>query len=160
MPSRRGMLTLEQLTTLDQGVGHAVAALNRIEAKMRTEGGSEVAPSLDPLSSQLLKMHRLLQAQLAARPDGQTAASAAANAGDTGGEQAAAPGVIRSREDAIRALDAVTEFFRRNEPSSPIPLLLARAKRLVSKSFLDVLADIAPDALGVARAAGGLKEGD
>jgi hypothetical protein len=35
--------------------------------------------------------------------------------------------------------------------------LLERAKRLVSKDFLEVLADIAPDALVTARAAGGLK---
>jgi len=56
-------------------------------------------------------------------------------------------------------LDAVADFFRHNEPSSPVPLLLDRAKRLVSKDFLEVLADIAPEALGVARAAGGLKDG-
>jgi hypothetical protein len=35
-------------------------------------------------------------------------------------------------------------------------MFLARAKRLVSKDFLEVLADIAPEALAQARAAGGL----
>ena len=58
-----------------------------------------------------------------------------------------AVGAIASRQDAIRALDAVAEFFRRNEPSSPVPLFVDRAKRLVSKNFLEVLADIAPDAV-------------
>ncbi len=67
-------------------------------------------------------------------------------------------GVINSRADAIRALDAVAEYFRRNEPSSPIPLFVERAKRLVAKDFLEVLADIAPDAVSVARSAGGLKD--
>jgi type VI secretion system protein ImpA len=51
----------------------------------------------------------------------------------------------------------VADFFRRNEPSSPIPLFVDRAKRLVSKDFLEVLEDIAPDALAMARSAGGLK---
>ena len=60
--------------------------------------------------------------------------------------------------DAVRALDAVAEYFRRSEPSSPIPLFVERAKRLVAKDFLEVLADIAPDALSVARSAGGLKD--
>ena len=69
-----------------------------------------------------------------------------------------ASGAIRSRQDAIRALDAVAEFFRQNEPSSPVPLFLERAKRLVSKDFLEVLADIAPDAVAQARAAGGLRD--
>ena len=69
-----------------------------------------------------------------------------------------AVGAIRSRQDAIRALDAAAEFFRRNEPSSPVPMFVERAKRLVAKDFLEVLADIAPEALPQARAAGGIRE--
>jgi type VI secretion system protein ImpA len=69
-------------------------------------------------------------------------------------------GAIGSRQDAVAALDAVAEFFRRTEPSSPIPLFLARAKRLVSKDFLEVLADIAPDAVAQARVAGGLRDSE
>jgi len=82
-------------------------------------------------------------------------------AGDESGEAGSgvmAVGAIKSRQDAIRALDAAAEFFRRNEPSSPIPMFLERAKRLVSKDFLEVLADVAPDALPQARTAGGLKQ--
>jgi len=70
-----------------------------------------------------------------------------------------AVGAIRSRDDAIRALDSVAEYFRRNEPSSPIPLFVERAKRLVSKSFLEVLADVVPDAVPQVRAVGGIPEG-
>jgi type VI secretion system protein ImpA len=69
-----------------------------------------------------------------------------------------AVGAIRSRQDAIRALDAAAEFFRRNEPSSPVPMFVERAKRLVAKDFLEVLADIAPEALPQVRAAGGIRE--
>jgi type VI secretion system protein ImpA len=71
-----------------------------------------------------------------------------------------AVGSIRTRQDAIRALDAVADYFRRNEPSSPIPLFVERAKRLVAKDFLEVLADIAPDALAQARAAGGIHQSE
>ena len=52
----------------------------------------------------------------------------------------------------------MADFFRRHEPSSPVPLFVDRAKRLVSKDFLEVLADVAPDALASARSAGGLKD--
>jgi len=62
------------------------------------------------------------------------------------------------REEAVRALEAVANYFRKNEPSSPVPLLCDRAKGLVSRGFLEVLADIAPDAVKQARAAGGLKD--
>ncbi len=61
----------------------------------------------------------------------------------------AAPGEIHSREDAIKMLDRVTEYFNKNEPSSPVPLLVQRAKRLVSQDFTSILKDLAP---------GGLKE--
>jgi hypothetical protein len=37
-------------------------------------------------------------------------------------------------------------------------LFLERAKRLVAKDFLEVLADIAPDAVSTARSAGGLRD--
>jgi type VI secretion system protein ImpA len=77
---------------------------------------------------------------------------------DAGMGPAAPVGAIKTREDAVRALDAVSDFFRRHEPSSPIPLLVDRAKRLVSKDFLEVLAEVAPEALGQARAAGGLRQ--
>ena len=58
----------------------------------------------------------------------------------------------------MRALDAVADFFRTTEPSSPVPMFVARAKRLVSMTFLEVLADVAPGGLGEARSAGGVKD--
>jgi type VI secretion system protein ImpA len=109
------------------------------------------------LSAQLAKADRVLRAQLATRqPAGDGVDAAELDGG--GGVQAV--GRIRSREDAIRALDAVAEFFRRNEPSSPVPMFIERAKRLVSKSFLEVLADIAPDGLAQARVIGGVSDSE
>ena len=61
---------------------------------------------------------------------------------------------------ATRALDAVANFFRTHEPSSPIPLLIERAKRLVGKDFLQVLAELAPEALAPAKAASGVRDSD
>jgi type VI secretion system protein ImpA len=153
-------MPLEDLTRMQQSAAAALAALHRIDSLMRDGGGPGAAPSFDGLSSQLGRIDRILRVQLAARPNG--GGDTAAGAMDSA-PAAAAPatvGAIRSREDAIRALDAVAEFFRRSEPSSPIPLFLERAKRLVSKDFLEVLADIAPDALAQARAAGGLRDGE
>jgi type VI secretion system protein ImpA len=151
-------MPLEELTALEQSVSNGIAALNTIDAKMRSEGGPEVAPDFDPLTGHLVRMKRVLRGQLDARagvaPAGDESAAGAAGGGTY------AVGAIKSRQDAIRALDAVADFFRHHEPSSPIPLIVDRAKRLVSKDFLEVLADIAPDALSTARAAGGLRQGE
>ena len=52
------------------------------------------------------------------------------------------PAPASSREEAIRKLVEVAEYFRKNERSSPIPLLLDRAKRLASMNFLELLEDL------------------
>jgi len=146
---------LDELSGLRQSAIDALDALARIDAAMRDAGGPEVAPAFEGLSTQLHAIERSVRARIQARPD-------AAEAGLDGGEEGTtttsrALGQISSREDAARALDAVADFFRRTEPSSPVPLVVERAKRLVSMSFLEVLADIAPDAVEQARAAGGLR---
>jgi type VI secretion system protein ImpA len=150
---------IAELTQLHESVLGAVASLKKIDAKMRDAAGTEATPSFDPLMAQLAKMSQALRGQLASHPES-TGAEVGVEATDSPSEGAAISGVVKSRQDVVRVLDAAADFFRRTEPSSPIPLLLARAKRLVSKDFLEVLADIAPDAVAQARAAGGLKDGE
>ena len=58
-----------------------------------------------------------------------------------------AHGGIAGHDDVIRLIDAICEYYERIEPSSPLPILLKRARRLVGKSFLEVLKDIAPAGL-------------
>jgi type VI secretion system protein ImpA len=58
-----------------------------------------------------------------------------------------ATGEIRSPADVKRLIDQMCEFYARTEPSSPIPLLLRRAQRLVGKNFLEILTDLSPSAI-------------
>jgi type VI secretion system protein ImpA len=154
--------TADDLSTLQSSVLSALDAMKAIETKMREEGGSEAAPTFDPLITQLVQLQRLLTEGLAAHPGAANLATPV----DTGSTSTASSGTprsgslqsINSRQDAIHALDAVASYFRMNEPSSPIPLFIERAKRLVAKDFLEVLADIAPDALSQARSASGLRD--
>lgn len=88
--------------------------------------------------------------------DGGAPAPAVAAAG--GG--AAAPGAIRSPEDVVRALDAIMNYYARSEPSSPLPILLGRARRLVSADFLTIVRDMAPDGMDDVRRIGGLRDDD
>jgi type VI secretion system protein ImpA len=59
-----------------------------------------------------------------------------------------ADGAVGSRPDVVSALEAICRFYRTHEPSSPIPLLLERARRLVDKSFVELVEDLTPDGLG------------
>jgi type VI secretion system protein ImpA len=64
-------------------------------------------------------------------------------------------GSIRSRADVVAMLDRLCTYYAQHEPASPIPLLLQRARRLVDKSFVELLEDLAPDGLAqLARASG------
>jgi type VI secretion system protein ImpA len=74
-------------------------------------------------------------------------ASVGEDAATTSAPTARAAGTISSREDANRALERVCEWIERNEPSNPAPLLIRRAQRLMSKTFIDIIRDLAPDGL-------------
>jgi type VI secretion system protein ImpA len=56
-------------------------------------------------------------------------------------------GGIASRDDVIRALDAIDAYYARHEPSSPVPFALRRARQWISLDFMAVLEDIAPGSL-------------
>jgi type VI secretion system protein ImpA len=151
-------MPLEQLQALQDSTAASIKALKAITETMSTEGGPDAEPDFDELTPLLVRLDKMLRARLALRAETAGAAAGADGAAAGTGMPVAAIGGIRSRQDAIRALDAVAEFFRANEPSSPVPLLIERAKRLVAKNFLEVLADLAPDALGQARSAAGVQE--
>jgi type VI secretion system protein ImpA len=149
-------MALDELQPLHASVAAALQAIKRIDAVMTEHAGSELSPTLDLLTLSFGRIEQYLGKQVAARvgaaADGEGAAEAAADGG------AVAVGAIKSRQDAIRALEAVATFFRSNEPSSPIPFIVERAKRLISKDFFEVLADITPDAVGSAKSAVGMRE--
>lgn len=148
---------LESLAAL---VDAAIEGLGEMESGLRNRTNGAAIPNFDRLRRELLRLSELLGEQLQAR--GAADAPAAAAGADGGGAGApvasGAPGRIASREDAIRALDAVAEYFRRNEPSSAVPLFVERAKRLVGRDFLEIISDVAPDAISTVRLVGGLRD--
>jgi type VI secretion system protein ImpA len=154
--------SIEALQALADQLADAVRSLKAIEDAMRSQGGAQAAPEFDSLATPLARTLKRVTDQISTRApaagvatgDSSDAASSSATA--SGGTISI--GGIRTRDDATRALDAIAAFFRTNEPSSPIPLLLERAKRLVAKDFLEVLAELAPEALAPARAASGVRD--
>ena len=75
--------------------------------------------------------------------------------GGNGGGRGALAGQVSSRADALRAIDMVCEFLERTEPSNPAPLFLRRARQLVNHNFLQLMKELAPEAMAsVARTVG------
>ena len=72
----------------------------------------------------------------------------AAGGGSSGGAQAGGKrlsGRVETREDVIRALDSIADYYRRSEPSHPIQPLVDRVRQWVTMDFLTLMNDIAPD---------------
>jgi type VI secretion system protein ImpA len=70
--------------------------------------------------------------------------------GTTSGGPALSGGV-NSRDDVIRAIDAIVDYYKSREPGSPIPVLMKRAKHWVSMDFLEVLDDLVPESMAAAK---------
>jgi type VI secretion system protein ImpA len=59
---------------------------------------------------------------------------------------AGAPRALRTRDDAIRTLEEIAEFFRKTEPHSPLAFTLDDAVRRARMPLPELLAEILPDA--------------
>jgi len=152
-------LETEALQSRVTQLREAAEGLRAIETVMRDRGGSEAAPDFSAPLRLLVRTQSLLETQLASRaPAGASAADAAADGAHGFGIRA--PGAIGTRDDAVKALDAVAAFFRASEPSSPVPLFIERAKRLVGKDFLAVLEDMVPDSVTQAKSIGGVRDAE
>lgn len=147
---------LETLQAAAACVEGAVADGAAIEQLVTEKVGVTRAVRLDGLMDILREIEGFLREQLLARrgkesPAGEAGEVAEESVGEPGavsaGKADAAPAGIRNAHDVTLALDKIIDYYMANEPSSPVPLLLQRAKRLVSADFMEILRDIAPDAV-------------
>jgi len=69
-------------------------------------------------------------------------------------------GSISSREEVVKAIDLIMAYYARYEPSNPVPLLMARCKRLVMMSFVDIVKELVPEVLKQVEALKGQGQGE
>ncbi|WDE14138.1 type VI secretion system protein TssA [Thalassomonas haliotis] len=69
-------------------------------------------------------------------------------------------GKISCRADVEQAIDNICDYFQQHEPSSPVPLLLKRAKTLINKDFMQIMNDLAPNGADQVKALAGITEQD
>lgn len=140
----------ESLAAAGVQIGEIDATLRRCDRLFMDKAPGEQTPNFQPTYDVLARLTRAVQAF----------SSAAAAGGEDEADRhdlddlavpgpvsaGAAVGRIESRDDVIRALDAICDYYRRREPSSPVPLALTRARCWVTEDFMKVLSDIAPGA--------------
>lgn len=66
------------------------------------------------------------------------------------------PGQITSRREVERCLDLIIDFYERTEPSSPLPHLARRMRKMVPMTFMQLMEEIAPSGMKEFRAVAGV----
>ncbi|MDR1318634.1 MAG: hypothetical protein LBJ90_03340, partial [Treponema sp.] len=62
------------------------------------------------------------------------------------------------RTEALALLKKGAEYFQTQEPNSPIPYLIDRALRFSEMNFIELIEDMAPDAVARGRDILGIKQ--
>ena len=148
------------IAALRAAAAGAKAAAEGIGAAFDTHAGYGTGPDFDELNKLLGEVLRTLERYAAAAPVEASAdapaetpvaaaegAPAAAVPRPAGAVTAASLAEVTTRADALRLLDLACQYYRRYEPSSPLPLLVERARSLADKDFIDILRELAPDGL-------------
>lgn len=113
-------------------------------------GGS--APSFSTLIREINQVKSAMEEFTSSRPVAETPTASAPVTTAQGGEKTltaiqtvSTPGTIGSRADVVLAIDAIIRYYQANEPGSPVPFLLSRAKSLVDNDFLSIIRNFRPD---------------
>jgi type VI secretion system protein ImpA len=152
--------TLEEATA---GLAAAAADLHAIDAVFEAQTGNR-GPDFGVLLDYFNKAHLALKQRLEARKPAEAAADA--GSADAPGAPSPAPraprgltGDILTREDVVKALDKICEYYARHEPASPVPVMAQRCKKLVTMTFFEILNELAPDGVKQAQVVMGKEDG-
>ena len=150
-----------RLATVREAIETLAADVPAISAAFDANAGPGSGPDYEPLTKLLREIQRDLKRYEAA-PEADGAVESADASGPGAAEDSpsrpasgsprafasiTAITALSRREEALHALDLASAYFRTQEPSSPLPLLLDRARRLAGMEFMDILRDLAPDGL-------------
>jgi len=168
----------DRLTELRDALTSAIADTAAIPAAFDEQAGYGTGPDLSELTKLLREMLRYIErfapaAEVPAEDEPQEDAAGEGSDTDAGADEdedaggesdevsprpgkrrgatAASLGAVTTRADAVRLLDLAIAYYERYEPSSPLPLLIGRARRMADKNFLDILRDMAPEGVDSAQ---------
>ncbi|MEX0970450.1 MAG: type VI secretion system protein TssA [Paracoccaceae bacterium] len=135
----------EQMAAIRTGITKSREALKQLGKTLDARISSQ-SPDLSALDKLLFKaqgaVNKALGGGEAEAPKGGSDTPAPSGGGaprPSGG----GGGAIASNDDVVRAIDRICEYYARYEPSSPVPLLMQRARRLVSADFMTIMKDMA-----------------
>lgn len=148
----------EKLGEIYRILSDCITLVQGIDESITLTVGAKQAPDLTPLSSELIAMRSRVAPFI---KSGTVPAVTSTTEAHEGAAQPAfsLEGEINSREDVLKLLERICQYYDRSEPSSPVPLMLKRAARLAEMDFMQIIHDLSPDAISQIRTITGEKEG-
>lgn len=161
----------DEIAAMVAGIGACLAGIETLCATYGEMAGFGATPglSLPALTEVLTNCRKALEKAIA--ESGSDVIDPSAESAGIGGANGAAipalaeaptasapPGEINSRSDVEAALDRIVAFYERTEPSSPIPHVTRRLRRMVAMDFLQLMEEVAPSGLKEFRNIAGIEE--
>ena len=132
-----------------EGIALGLAAVKTIAAVFQDRSGER--PNLGLLEQTLRRVgdfyatHDAADAEAAQAGGDDDGVTDGDGAPGAGGAKPPRSGGLASRADAVRILEQVAEFLRKAEPSSPAPMFIDRAIKLLQMDFTAIVKELMPD---------------
>lgn len=143
----------QQLDATRAALNDARAAAEAIERLVSAQVGSAQGVDLSALKQPLKQALQVLGELVATQdeheqPSGDSELPADEPVGTAQpGSAVRSKAGIGSRDDVVRSLDEILAYYARHEPSSPLPMLLNRAKKLAHADFETIVRNLIPDGM-------------
>ncbi|MDQ0501157.1 type VI secretion system protein ImpA [Pseudomonas marginalis] len=143
----------EQLQATRDALSTARTACEAIEQQVSDQVGSAQGVDLSLLKQPLKQALQILSQFVPSSETDSREPEAVSDDNAPSADFAAAPvaprpsGDIANRDDVLRSLDKILAYYSRYEPSSPLPVLLNRAKHLVHADFAAIVRNLIPDGI-------------
>jgi type VI secretion system protein ImpA len=150
----------DQLTLLYQAINESIDSVEAIDALLTNTVGAKNAPDLTRLSSEFVSIQKQITTYLPVNrpPLSPEETAALPETSSPSGTMPLSAGGIASRDDVVKTLRKICQYYAQAEPSSPVPLILRRALRLAEMDFVQIIKEMAPDAIGEIYRIAGEKE--
>ncbi len=129
-----------------QALAEALEALKGIDQFLTSTLSAGQSMSFEELQNTLQAMLAGLKDYLpgAAKVEATTSTEPAGRSRSGGAEPSTitVTGPIRSRDDVVRALDSICQYYAQIEPGSPVPLILRRAQKLAKMNFVETMKEL------------------
>ena len=141
----------ERLAELAAAATEAMASLEAISGVFTEKCGAGIGPNVVPLATVLKDAITQIKRRLdgeGAEGDSDSVGGDDGGGGGDGGEGGGGSritGNVANPQDALKAIERVITYYETREPSSPVPLILKCASRIVGLGFLDISKVLTPD---------------